>query len=242
MVRFILLLSLLAAALPGQPLRVFSEFVRFGPDGEPSLPSSPREILSPAMARNSFATYQILVKGGSGSSSSLWVGQNPENSFQVTLYREKAGRLLKVNEPVEIQGTEVIWMDVWVSRDTPVARIKLEPELYINQDWIIYPMEVRVVEATVPDGPARPNGAATAMDVMRTIVCGTKLDTAGALRDAPEQATPAGFSSRNALADVALAQKAPKDEMLRIFGPCNQPIPENPESYLRIRDYLLRLR
>ena len=240
MVRLALVLSLFTAALSAQPLRVFSEFVRFGPDGEPSDPPSPREILSPALARNDFATFQLLVKGSRGSTSSLWIGQNPENSFQVTLYREKAGRLTKVSEPVEIEGTEVIWMDVWVSRDTPVARIKLEPELYLNQDWVIYPMEVRVMEATVPD-TSRPYGAATAMDVMRTFACGTKLDTHTS-RDGGEPATPASLSYRNALADIALAQRASKEEVQRIFGPCNQAAPENPESYLRIRDYLLRLR
>jgi hypothetical protein len=241
MVRLTLLLSLLAAVLHAQLLRVFSEFVRFGSDGEPSVPLTPREILSPAMARNAFTTFQILVKGATGSTSSLWVGQNPENSFQVTLYREKAGRLMKVSQPVDIEGTEVVWMDVWVTRDTPVARMKLEPELYVHQDWVIYPMEVRIVEATVPDG-SQPYGAASAMDVMRTLTCGTKLDLTRTPRDTSEPLIPANLSFRNALADVALAQRAPKEEVQRIFGPCNQAAPENPESYLRIRDYLLRLR
>src|SRR5580693_4036619 len=230
MFRLTLVLSLLATALTAQPLRVFSEFVRIGPDGEPSIPPSPREILSPAVARNGFATFQILIKGGPGSRSSLWVGQNPENTFQVTLYREKAGRLTKVSEPVEIEGTEVIWMDVWVSRDTPVARIKLEPELYINKDWVIYPMEVRVVEATVPD-VAHHYGMASSMDVMRTVACGTRLDDAGTSRDASEPTTSASLSFRNALADAALAQRAPKEELQRIFGPCNQTASQIPESY-----------
>jgi hypothetical protein len=237
MVRLTLVLILLSSVLLAQPVRVFSEFVHFGPDGEPSDPASPREILSPAMARNSFATYQILVKGGSGEGTILYVGQNPENSFQVTLYREKAGVLTQVSQPVEIQGTEVIWMDVWVKRDTPTVRIKLEPELFINQDWVIYPMEVRVAEATVPDGP-RPYGTASPMAVMRSFTCGSKLDAA---RDTGP-ITRASLSYRNALADVALAGQAPKNEVQKIAGPCDQPAPGNPESYLRIRDYLLRLR
>jgi hypothetical protein len=241
MVRLTLILSLLVAALNAQPLRVFSEFVRFGADGEPSVPLTPREILSPAMARNAFTTFQILVKGATGETSSLWIGQNPENSFQVTLYREKAGRLTKVSQPVDIDGTEVVWMDVWVSRDTPAARMKLEPELYVHQDWVIYPMEVRVAEATVPD-ESHPYGVASAMDVMRTLTCGTKLDLTRTPRDAGEPATPASLTFRNALADLALAQRAPNEDVQRIFGPCNQAAPENPESYLRIRDYLLRLR
>jgi hypothetical protein len=102
-------------------------------------------------------------------------------------------------------------------------------------------MEVRIVEATVPDG-SQPYGAASAMDVMRTLTCGTKLDLTRTPRDTSEPLIPANLSFRNALADVALAQRAPKEEVQRIFGPCNQAAPENPESYLRIRDYLLRLR
>jgi hypothetical protein len=241
MARLALILSFFAAVLGAQPLRVFSEFVRVGPDGEPSLPASPREILSPAMARNRFTTYQILVKIPAGTSASLWIGQNPENSFQVTFYREKAGRLTKVSEPVEIEGTEIIWMDVWVGRETPVTRIKLEPELYLHQDWVIYPMEVRVVDAIGPD-VERPDGSASPMNVMRASVCGTKLETSAEGRDAAEPLTPARLLYRNALADVALARQAPKEEVQKIFGPCDQAAPENPEYYLRIRDYLLRLR
>lgn len=230
------LLVLLGVSLSAQPLRVFSEFVHFGPDGEPSIPTSPREILSPALARNSFSTYQILVNGGAGMSL-LYVGQNPENTLQVTLYREKSGVLTEVSQPVEIQGTEVVWMDVWVPRGTRADRMKLEPELYISQDWVIYPMEVRVMEATVPDGPV-PYGTASAIDVMHSLTCGTKLNT----RDATGPTTRASLVYRNALEDIALAREAPKDELQRVVGPCDQSTPANPESYLRIRDYLLRLR
>jgi hypothetical protein len=237
MVRVTLLLSLLGASLSAQPLRVFSEFVHVGPDGEPSLPASPREILSPALARNSFATYQIVVKAGSGASSYLYVGQNPENILQVTLYREKSGVLTQVSQPVEIQGTEIIWMDVWVPREAPAVRMKLEPELYMNQDWVIYPMEVRVAEVVVPDGP-RPYGIANPMDVMRSFTCGTKL----ASGEAAGPITRASLSYRNALEDVALAPHAPRNEVQKVVGPCDQPAPSNPESYLRTRDYLLRLR
>jgi len=216
-------------------LRVFSEFARIGPDGEPAVPENPREILSPAVARNGFVTYQILVKAPSGAQ--LWVGQNPEDSFQVTLYREEAGgKLHKVVEPVEIKGAEVIWMDVFVPEKTPISRIKLEPELYIDKDWVIYPMEVRVEGPTISEA-ATGEGTAAPIEVMRSFLCGTKLaagENAGLTR--------AGLSFRNAQADLKLAASAPKTEVQRIFGACDQPAPANPETYLRIRDYLLRLR
>ena len=47
---------------------------------------------------------------------------------------------------------------------------------------------------------------------------------------------------RNANQDVALAATAPKDELKKLFGACDAPLSPDPEWYLRIRDYLLRLR
>jgi hypothetical protein len=235
MLRALLPILFLAAA-HAQPLRVFSEFARIGADGEPVSPESPREILSPAVARNAYATYQIVVKAGQGTAS-LWVGQNPENSFLVTLYRERGGKLIKVEEPVDVKGTEVVWMDVFVSRDTPPARIKLEPELFLDNDWVIYPMEVRVEVTALPDVKRAP-GTAPAMDVMRSFVCGAKLPPPPRV----DEPTRASLAYRNATAELALAEQAPKAELQRLVGPCNAPPPSNPETYLRIRDYLLRLR
>ena len=235
MVRALLCLWFASVVAPGQPLRVFSEFARIGPDGEPAVPENPREILSPAVARNAFATYQVLVKAPEGAQ--LWVGQNPDGAFQVTLYREEAGgKLHKVVEPVEIKGSEVIWMDVFVPRETPISRIKLEPELYTGKDWVIYPMEVRVEGPTVAD-TITVAGTAAPIEVMRSFLCGTNLTPGQDIG-----VTRAALSFRNAQADVKLAGPAPRAEVQKLFGACNQPAPANPEAYLRIRDYLLRLR
>ena len=46
-------------------------------------------------------------------------------------------------------------MDLWTAGNAPVQRIKVEPELKINDDWVTYPIEARVMEARVPDGPPR---------------------------------------------------------------------------------------
>jgi hypothetical protein len=234
MTRAILCICFASFAAQAQPLRVFSEFARMGADGEPAVPQNPREILSPAVARNAFATFQVLVKAPAGAT--LWVGQNPENAFQVTLYREESGKLRKVNEPVEVKGSEVIWMDVFVPKDAPLIRIKLEPELFIDKDWVIYPMEVRVEGPTL-DEPPRGAGSAAPFEVMRSFLCGTKP-----VPGPDPGLTRAGLSFRNAQGDLKLAEKASKLEMQKIFGACNQPAPSNPEAYLRIRDYLLRLR
>jgi hypothetical protein len=47
---------------------------------------------------------------------------------------------------------------------------------------------------------------------------------------------------RNALQDLTLAKGAPKAELQDLFGACDAPPSPDPEWYLRIRDYLLRLR
>ena len=121
---------------------------------------------------------------------------------------------------------------MWADRDAPVRRIKIEPQLFIDDDWVLYPMEVRVVTATVPgDGPA-PHSS-TAWEAMRNFMCGGK--TGG-------EPDPAGPRTRNVRQDLALATMAPKVELQKVFGACAAPAPSNPESYLSIRDYLLRLR
>jgi hypothetical protein len=47
---------------------------------------------------------------------------------------------------------------------------------------------------------------------------------------------------RNAQQDAALAAAAPKDELQKLFIQCDASTSSDPEWYLRIRDYLLRLR
>jgi hypothetical protein len=47
---------------------------------------------------------------------------------------------------------------------------------------------------------------------------------------------------RNAQQDGALAAAAPKEEFQKLFVPCDASTSSDPEWYLRIRDYLLRLR
>ena len=118
-------------------------------------------------------------------------------------------------------------MDLWTARDAPVARIKVEPQLHVNNDWVIYPMEARVMEATVPEGklPA---------EAMGGYLC--KRGEAVP----PSNAIMSSLRFRNAQQDVALAATAPQDELQKVFGACDAPRSPDPEWYLHIRDYLLR--
>ena len=90
------------------------------------------------------------------------------------------------------------------------------------------------MQARVPDG-ARPDGSAAAYAVMENLVCGGRTP-AGAASDR------ARFGFRNAQQDAALAARAPKEDLKKLFGSCDAAAPDNPEWYLRIRDYLFRLR
>jgi hypothetical protein len=218
---------LLLPAVWAQPLRVYSEFARIDAAGKVTAPAEPREILSPAVARNAFSSFQVVVDVPQGTPYQLYVAQNPENAVEVTLFREKGDVLERVETPVSGNGVQVYWMDLWTARGAPVQRIKVEPQLHVNNDWVIYPMEARVVEAVVPDVN---KSSAT----IRTFLCGGT--------DAASAEGASGFRLRNAHQDAALASSAPKDELQKLFGACDARPSADPEWYLRIRDYLLRLR
>jgi hypothetical protein len=222
------LLLILPLTAWAQTVAVYSEFARIDKFGEVFAPETPREILSPAIARNAFTSFQVVVKAASGTEWRLYVGQNPENAVRVTMYRESGDALEPVDLPFDSEGTQVFWMDVWTGRDAPVARIKVEPEIFVNGDWVIYPMEARVMEARV----AEVAGAATP-------VC--------PLKESPTKTPVAALQFRNAIQDGALAAQAPKDEIENLHSFCDTPTPSNAqrfwtERYLRIRDYLFRLR
>jgi hypothetical protein len=220
--------SVCQATLSAQALSVYTEFARIDAAGHVTGPEAPREILSPALVRNGFTSFQIVVEAAPDSHWRLFVGQNPDNAVKVTPYREKGDDLEPVSLPMEGDGSQVFWMDIWTEGTAPVARIKIEPELYIKDDWVTYPMEGRVMEARVPEG-AHPAG------VLKNYLCGGAPATAG-------DSAMARLRFRNARQDTALASLGSKDELKKLYGPCDAKPPENPEWYLRIRDYLLRLR
>lgn len=234
------LFCLTALAGTAQPIQVFTEFAKLDASGKVLAPETPREILSPALARNAFTSFQVAITAERGEHWRLFIGQNPDNAATVTLYRETGQRLEKVEPPVEGDGPAVLWMDAWIARSAPVARIKIEPQLDYRKDWIIYPIEGRVMEATAGDGPW-PAGAEDPVDVIRGFVCSAKPGE-GVPSPGGGQVTIARLRYRNARQDLSLAGKAPREELQKLMGPCEDPRPEDAEWYLRIRDYLFRLR
>ncbi len=210
-----LALICVCAPLIAQSVRVYSEFAAIDAKGEVTSPAQPREILSPAIVRNGFTSFQIVVQVDADTSYWLYVGQNPEDAVRVTVYRESGDKLEPVALPYEGKSTQVFWMDLWADRDAPVRRIKVEPQLNIGQDWVQYPMEVRVMDAVVPDATTQ------------APICGSK--------------SVAGPRLRNLVQDSALAARISKAEMDRLKSQCTA-TQGDPESYLKIRDYLFRMR
>jgi hypothetical protein len=232
----IALTLLLAVTGVAQPLRVYSEFARIDAQGEAMAPESPREILSPTIVRNGYTSFQIVAQVPKGAVFTLHVGQNPEGALKVTVYKEPGGR---VELPYQSESTQIFWMDLWADRDAPVRRIKIEPQLFLNGDWVVYPMEVRVSEAIVPDAGAVRETAAAPLDAMRNFLCGGK----------PKAGASSGWDrlrSRNAGQDIALAARASaadRGELIKILGGCQAALPAgDPESYLKLRDFLFKMR
>jgi hypothetical protein len=219
---------LLVPAAWSQPLRVYSEFARIDATGKVTAPAEPREILSPAIARNAFSSFQVVVDVPRGTPYQLYVAQNPENAVEVTLYRENGDRLERVEQPVSGNTTQVFWMDLWTARDAPVERIKVEPQLHVNNDWVIYPMEARVMSTTVNDG-------------MKSSFTINQLACAGFTPSVSPDI--ARINIRNAQQDLALASSVRQEDLQKLgVGTCDAPYSRDPEWYLRVRDYLLRLR
>ena len=219
------LLLVAASGAFGQQVRVFSEFTRIGPKGEVVAADRGgpiREILSPAVARNAYASFHVALDLPAGCGEfSLHVGQNPERAVEATLYREIhdargiPDRLERSPNPYEgkcgdAARTEVFWMDLWVDKEAPVRRIKVEPQFWVNDTWISYPMEIRVAAASVPSHQ-RPPGKlpsvqapayALATGPMAAVVCDIAEEAAK-----PADPTVRSMIRRNVWQDMVLARE-----------------------------------
>ena len=221
-----------AGALDAQPiqLRIYSEFQRVDPYGRivPADRSErPREILSPAVARNGYASFHLAVTVPEGTPFRLYLGQNPEGVFRLTLYRERfhpsgetwiPDELIRVlepydsraqppEEPIPGQTTTVFWLDVWTPAQAPVRRVRVEAQLNVGDRWLIAPMEVRIRTARIPDhappGEALPGIEApadrSALGPLLRYLCGA------APTGSPAPMSVRRMIRRNAAQDVALA-------------------------------------
>jgi hypothetical protein len=231
--KWALILGMLAAAASAQTVQVYSEFARLSESGAVIATAEPREILSPAIPRNAFSTFQVAIEAPPGTKYSVFVGQNPVNAVKATLYRPNGEKLEPVGLPYEGVSSQVFWLDIWVDANAPVRRVKVEPQVFINDDWVSYPMEVRVSDLVMPDRPASSAGIAIPLEMANAFLCGGKARPIAGR-------TPVGaeLQFRNAQQDLALlAQSSQKqrEEAKKLIGGCG-PRRADPELYLRLRD------
>ena len=161
-----------AAILPGQEIKVTSEFQRIDPFGQivaADRVEQPREILSPAVARNAWASFHVSVTIPEGVPAYVYVQQNPE-WFDVKLYKEEYAQtdsgwipdrlremmlpcltvLPQAENPIPRQTAVAYWLDIWVPEKTEVGRMRMQLLLNVRERWLMYPMEIRVMPAVVP--------------------------------------------------------------------------------------------
>ena len=159
------LLLLCCLRLAAQSIEVYSEFARLD---RPSGLWERREIISPAVARNGYSTFQVVVNAKEGASYFLFCETNPDHLVDARLYKVGSGG--QALDPVRSPNFGVIpdgetsrryLLDVWVPPDAePGRRVRLELQLKVG-DWIVYPMELRIQKAAVP---LRPGGAPASLD------------------------------------------------------------------------------
>jgi hypothetical protein len=148
--------------------------------------------------------------------------------------------------------TATLWMDLWVKRDARVERIKVEPQLYLQEHWYTYPMEVRIVQPVVPNTPItrgrKPAEGARADAAVRELareqLCGATPGLGGS------EPSIWQMTRRNALQDLELAgADGFSAAVVKAAGArsaadwCAKPASgaTNPEWYLRARDAIYRL-
>ena len=255
-----LLLLAMAPALGAQSVEIYSEFQRPDPYGDivaADRSPSPREILSPGVARNAWASFHVAVRVPANSSYLLYVMTNPRDACRVEMYKEHFietnggwipdrltplerlpdyGFMPDPDDGVPGQNTRVYLLDLWIPPDSGVGRFRLEVQLKTGT-WDIRPMEIRVLEAKIP-GAAAKTGSAT----LPAVESPADWAAAGALGDAracPAAETVRAIICRNAQQDMALARQAVKPETLRGWWYAfNMPRALGAEWWLRLRDLL----
>jgi len=260
------MLLLAAPALAAQSLDIYSEFQRVDPYGgivAADRAPMPREILSPGVARNGWASFHVAVHAPANDSYLLYVMTNPVNACRVAMYKEHfvktpAGwipdRLTELHrlpdygfmpdpdDGVPGQNTRAYLLDLWIPPDSGVGRFRLEVQLK-TATWVIQPMEVRVLGASIPEQPSSTRAA-----VLRPIESPADAAAAGPLADflagepirsCEPLASVRAVICRNAAQDVALARRvATPGRLLDWSWNLNLPRALGTEWWLKVRDLL----
>jgi hypothetical protein len=233
----VLLLAFAAAGLPAQSLELYSEFQRVDPFGnivKSDRDESPREVLSPAVARNGSASFHVVVSVPPRMSYFLYVVTNPVNACRVALYKERFtktkdgwvpdalsevrrlpdfGVVPDPDEQIPEQTARVYLLDVWIPPDAEVARFRLEVQLKVGY-FLVRPLEIRVTPARVPGNSILASrGTAETVSLPRleepadASAAGVLAGYIGGKPEMPEAhpLTVRGMIRRNAIQDMGIA-------------------------------------
>jgi len=220
----------MAGTLAAQSIDIYSEFSRVDPFGE-IVPAdrggARREILSPAVARNAWASFHVVISAPPKTTYLLYVVTNPLNACRVALYKEHFEKTLAgwvpdrlteltrlpdfgvIPDPadgVDGQTTRAYLLDLWIPPNAEIARFRLEVQLKVGY-WVVRPMEVRVIAPRVPD-----LRVATEAVLLPPVSSGADAVALGVLSDYqgrtyPSPDTVRAIIRRNAVQDMALASR-----------------------------------
>ena len=246
-----------------QALHVYSEFQRPDPFGEIVMPdrgATPREILSPAAPRNGFVSFHIAVSVPAGQNYFLYIVPNPVDACRVSLYKEQftktqAGWIPDALEPVlhlphfgampdpaaNIPGqtTRAYLLDIWIPPDARPPGFRLEVQLKVGE-WVVWPMEVRVLPASVPAVSGDTKRALPAIGQSADAAAGAPVeDWIAGVNESREIDidTVRAVIRRNALQDMALAKAGDRQAIRKLWA---APRPAGAEWYLRLRDFIYK--
>jgi hypothetical protein len=260
----ILIGALAATTLRAQSLEIYSEFQRVDPFGNIvaiDRAEHPREILSPGVPRNGYASFHVVVSVPRNTNYLLYVVTNPLDACRVALYKEHFaktgggwipdtlseihrlpdfGAMPDPDENIPGQNTRVYLLDVWIPPEASPGRFRLEAQLKVGY-WIVRPMEVRVIPASVPDKsagrePGRKVNLPRIEEGADAAAAGVLDDyISGAFNATPVQPlTVRDVIRRNAMQDMSLAGSPEALEKVRKGLPSRRTL--GAEWYLRIRD------
>lgn len=272
---FISLALWFGVAVQAQPLAVYSEFRRVDPSGailKQDATGDPREILSPAALRGMRLTYRFVVLTPPGERYWVYTGSNPENLIEAKLYKETFANGLPVGleereQPVtgtlSANQADSYVVDLFIPKNTEPRRIRFEIQLNFQSRWVIYPLEIRVLNGQLldpePQAPIRPAAAtANAADptraVFQTLLCNAKPAASGNTTVAATNQL--SLLARNAQQDgdlfrTAAARTRNREELANKVGAAlgaadakawcaDRSRAYDPDLFIRARDVLIR--
>jgi hypothetical protein len=251
------------ASLPGQEIKVYSEFQRPDPFGavvKPDRGAKPREILSPAVVRGAFISFHIAVSVPAGENYFLYIVPNPVDACRVALYKEQftktaEGWIPDKLEPLSHlphfavmpdpaatipgQTTRAYLLDVWIPPEARPPGFRLEVQLKVG-DWVVWPMEIRVLPALVPVTKGETTRPLPPVEKSADVVARVAVeDWLGGVMDSRDidLDNVRAVIRRNAVQDVALLKARDREALRKVWEGPRTP---GAEWYLRVRDWIYR--